>query len=439
MYRVMNFFNQKSILVVSFFTLMFLSFPAKAVLTIEISDGFDNATPIAVVPFGSDVKGLVDEDIAQIVAEDLRRSGRFKPLSRNALPSNPTEPKEVVFEEWRPVGVDNLVMGAVTKLANGKYQIDVRFMDVLRKTQVFGRRWTNVAPTHLRKVAHMISDMVYEELTGIRGAFNTRIAYVTVQRTKTGRFYTLEIADSDGMNPQSILKSPQPIMSPSWSPDGEKIAYVSFENGRSEIFVQSLDGKLRQKIAGFKGINSAPAWSPDGSKLAMTLSKDGSADIYVKDMSSGILDQITRNPAIETEAVWSADGNALFFSSDRRGQPQIFKYDLKTGQESRVTFEGRYNSNADISPDGRYMAMVRGGNGFHIALQDNETNLTRVVTDTFLDESPSFSPNGEMILYAMNKGNRGQLAVVSVEGKAAQTLQVKNAEVREPAWGPYLD
>lgn len=419
--------------------LMLLSVQAKAVLTIEISDGFDNATPIAVVPFGNDLRGLVSVDIAQVVADNLRRSGRFKPSARNALPSNPVEPKQVVFQDWRPLGVDNIIIGNVSKMPNGNYQVDMRFMDVLRKTQVFGQRWTNVPERHLRKVAHMISDLVYEELTGIRGAFNTRIAYVTVQRKPTGRFYTLEIADSDGVNPQSILKSPQPIMSPSWSPDGKKLAYVSFENGRSEIFVQSLDGKYREKIAGFKGINSAPAWSPDGKKLAMTLSKGGNADIYIKDLNTGILRQITRNPAIETEAVWSKSGDALFYSSDRRGQPQIFKVNLASGTEQRITFEGRYNSNADLSPDGRYMAVVRGGGGFHIALSDNETGMTRVVTDTFLDESPSFAPNGEMILYAMNKGSRGQLAVVSVEGKASQTLQVKNAEVREPAWGPYLD
>lgn len=419
--------------------LLLVSFQAKAVLTIEISDGFDNATPIAVIPFGTDARGVIPQDIAQIVADNLRRSGLFKPADRNALPSNPTEPKEVVYEEWRPLGVDNLILGNVSKLPNGKYQVDMRFMDVLRRVQVFGHRWTNVPERHLRKVAHMISDLVYEELTGIRGAFNTRIAYVTVQRKTNGRFFTLEIADSDGINPQSILKSPQPIMSPSWSPDGKKIAYVSFENGRSEIFVQSLDGRYREKIAGFKGINSAPAWSPDGKKLAMTLSKGGNADIYIKDLTTGSLRQITRNPAIETESVWAKDGQSLFYSSDRRGQPQIFEVDLASGQEKRVTFEGRYNSNADISPDGRYMAVVRGGGGFHIALKDNETGLTRVVTDTFLDESPSFAPNGEMILYAMNKGSRGQLAVVSVEGKTSQTLQVKNAEVREPAWGPYLD
>lgn len=424
----------------SFFAVLFaFSMQAKALLTIEISDGYDNATPIAIVPFGLNQVGETSEDIAQIIAADLRRSGRFKPLERNALPANPTEPKALNYQQWRPTGVDNLVMGKVQQQPNGKYQVDMRFMDVLRKKQVFARRWTDVPDRHLRKVAHIISDLVYEELTGIRGAFNTRIAYVTVHREANQRYFTLEVADSDGVNPQSILKSPQPIMSPSWSPDGKKLAYVSFENGRSEVFVQSLDGRYREKVAGFKGINSAPAWSPDGQRLAMTLSKNGNADIFVKNLQSGTLEQITRNRAIETEAVWSTDGQSLIYSSDRRGQPQLFAMNLATGQEQRLTFEGRYNSNADISPNGRYLAMVRGGNGFNIALKDNQTNLTRIVTDTFLDESPSFSPNGEMILYAMNKGSRGQLAVVSVEGKASQTLQVKNAEVREPAWGPYLD
>lgn len=419
--------------------LLLFPWQAKAVLTIEISDGFENAIPIAVVPFGLSGASGVPEDIAQIIASDLRRSGRFNPTDRNALPANPTEPSQIRYPQWRPLGVDNIVMGKISRQPDGNYQIDMRFMDVLRQQQVIGRRWNNVAKHNLRKVAHIISDLIYEELTGIRGAFNTRIAYVTVQRKGKQRFYTLEVADSDGLNPQSILKSHEPIMSPSWSPDGSKIAYVSFENGRSEIFVQSLDGSFREKVAGFKGINSAPAWSPDGKKLAMTLSKGGNADIYIKDLVSGSLKQITRNPAIETEAVWAPDGQSLFYSSDRRGQPQVYQVDLNSLQEKRMTYKGRYNSNPEISPDGRFMASVRGGGGFHIALTDLQDQTTEVVTNTFLDESPSFAPNGEMLLYAMNKRGRGQLAVVSVEGQTSQTLQVKNAEVREPAWGPYLN
>ena len=250
--------------------------------------------------------------------------------------------------------------------------------------------------------------------------------------------YTLEIADADGYNPQPILKSKMPIMSPSWSPDGTKLAYVSFESGRSNIVVQSLDGTYRKVIANFKGINGAPAWSPDGTKMAMTLSKDGSADIFIMDLQTKKLRRLTRNRSIETEAAWAANGKSLFFNSDRRGQPQVFQVFLDTGEILRVTFEGQYNGNPEISPDGRYLAVVHKRCCFNIGLQDLYSNEFSVLTDTFLDESPTFSTNGEMILYAMNKNGKGVLAVVAIDGKTSQTLKVKNGEVREPAWGPYL-
>ncbi|MBO1924307.1 Tol-Pal system beta propeller repeat protein TolB [Thiomicrorhabdus sp. 6S3-12] len=417
--------------------LMLFSAQSKAALTIEISEGFDNALPIAVVPFQSSDRRV--QDLAQVVSADLKRSGRFKPLSSGQMPALPSELNEIDYAQWRPMNIDNMVIGKVIRLSNGFYQVDMRLVNVLRKEQVMGKRWSNVPEASLRQVAHQISDAVYEELTGIRGAFNTQIAYVTMLRGAKQRFYTLEVADADGYNPQPILKSSKPIMSPSWSPDGSKLAYVSFEENRSQVYVQSLDGTYRKKIAGYRGINSSPAWSPDGTQLALTLSKGGNADIYIMDVASGSLKQVTRDRAIETEATWAPDGKSLFFNSDRRGQPQVFQVFLDSMNVQRITFEGKYNSNPEVSPDGRYVAVVHGGGGYHIGLLDQQTKKFEVITDTFLDESPSFSPNGEMILYAMNKGGRGQLAVVTVDGKTSQTLQVKNAEVREPAWGPYLN
>ncbi len=433
--------------------LMVASLPAWSGLTIEINEGYENALPIAVVPFGytdsvvtgqnnttaPTAKQTAPVDIAQIVAADLRRSGKFSPISRTALPSTPNEIEQIDFDDWKALDVDNMVIGQVVSEGNGLYQIDMRFMDVLRKNQVMGKRWTHIPKAKLRQIAHQISDLIYEELTGVRGAFNTQIAYVTLQKVSGKRLYTLEIADSDGYNAQPILKSKMPIMSPSWSPDGNKLAYVSFESGRSNVIVQSLDGKYRKVIANFKGINGAPAWSPDGKKIALTLSKDGSADVYIMDLATQKLRRLTRNYSIETEAAWAPNGNSLFFNSDRRGQPQVFQVFLDTGEIRRVTFEGKYNANPEISPDGRYLAVVHGDGGFHIALQDLYTNEFTVLTKTFLDESPTFSPNGEMILYAMNKNGKGELAVVAIDGKTSQTLKVKDGQVREPAWGPYLN
>ena len=419
--------------------LVMVSVPAYAVLEIEIDEGSENAMPIAIVPFQVDSFERPAEDIAMIVGADLRRSGYFKPLKYNQLPEQPAEMVQVNFNRWGAANTDYMVVGKIKQLGDKSYQIDMELIDVLRKQVILNKRWMNVRNTQFRYISHLISDLVYFELIGVKGAFATQIAYVTVQRqAQNKKLYTLEVADADGYNSQTILKSYEPIMSPSWSPDGSKLAYVSFENGRSEIFVQSIYGDYRKRLAGFTGINSSPAWSPDGSRLAMTLSKGGNADVYIMDLATGNLTQVTRDRAIETEAAWSLDGKRLYFSSDRRGQPQIFELNTETQQLQRLSNYGKYNSNPDLSPDGKSLAIVHNdGSGFNIALLDLETRQIQRMTSTFLDESPSFAPNGQMILYAMNKGGRGQLAVVSVEGRASQTLQVMNAEVKEPAWGPY--
>lgn len=443
----------KQLVIASVLTVATLVSPqAWSELTIEINEGYENALPIAIVPFAFEPSLLPSTtgkplevqpqkapvDLAAIIRADLRRSGHFSPIQPAIMPSHPSETADIDYVEWRVLDTDNMLIGKVLSEGNGLYQVDMRFMDVLRKQQVIGKRWTNIPEQNLRQVAHQMSDLIYEELTGVRGAFNTQIAYVTMRKSGGKRLYTLEISNADGYNPQPILKSRQPIMSPSWSPDGSKLAYVSFESGRSNIIVQSLDGSYRKVIANYKGINGAPAWSPDGKKMAMTLSKGGSADIYIMDLATKKLRRLTRNWSIETEAAWAPNGRSLYFNSDRRGQPQVFQVFLDTGEVSRVTFEGKYNGNPEISPDGRYLAVVHSQGGFHIALQDLYSNEFNVLTDTFLDESPTFSPNGEMILYAMNKGGKGVLAVVAIDGKTSQTLKVKNGEVREPAWGPYL-
>lgn len=419
--------------------LSLLSFNAQAQLTIEINESYENALPIAIAPLAW--KGDRSEapvDVADVIRQDLRRSGKFNPIAPSRMPVVPSLTSEIDYNPWRRLDVDNLLVGQIIDQGNDRYQVEMRFMDVLRKGQVIGKRWDNIPKKQLRQIAHIMSDLIYEELTGVKGAFNTQIAYVTMKTQDKKRNYTLEVADADGYNPQPILRSPQPIMSPAWSPDGKQLAYVSFEKGRSHIIIQSLDGKYRETLAQFKGINGAPAFSPDGKKIAMTLSKEGSADIFVMDLVSRKLQRVTRHFSIETEAVWAADSRSLFFNSDRRGQPQIFQSFLDTGEIKRITFEGRYNASPKISPDGRFLAMVHSNGKFNIALQDLMTGEFNVLTNTFLDESPSFSPNGEMILYAMNQGGSGKLAVVSLDGSTSQTLSVKNGQVREPAWGPYL-
>lgn len=408
-------------------------------LTIQIDQSSDNAVPIALVPFEWKGKQLFPpQNMTDIVGNDLLRSGKFKAVDESKLPSRPKTLEDIDFYQWKQLGVDNLLMGRIIEEPNGTYEIEMRFIDLLRKEQVIGKRWTGISKSLLRQVAHKMSDLIYEELTGIRGAFNTRMAYVTVKTVKGKKQYSLEVADSDGYNSQPILRSSLPIMSPSWSPDGQHLAYVSFENGRSQIVLQSLDGKSRQIIAKFKGINGAPAWSPDGKQLALTLSKDGSADVYIMDMKTRKLRRLTRNWAIETEAVWAPNGHSLFFNSDRRGQPQIFQVFLDTGEMRRISYVGRYNANPAISPDGRYVAMVHANGGFHIAVLDLYNEEFNILTQTYLDESPTFSPNGEMILYAMNQGGQGKLAVVSVNSNATQILSVQEGEVRSPSWGPYL-
>ena len=412
--------------------------PGMTALTIEITRGMEGAIPIAVVPFGWSGNGAAaPENIAAIVASDLSRSGRFEPLADRDLVSHPTEASQVKFHNWRMLNVDNLVIGRITESGPAQYTVEFQLFDVFRTKQLIGYSFP-ARQSELRRVAHHISDLIYEELTGERGAFNTQIAYITTTGSNKNKSYTLLVADSDGYHPQTILHSSQPLMSPAWSSDGNEVAYVSFENKTAEIYIQNVASGTRRKVASFPGINGAPAWSPDGRRIALTLSRDGNPEIYIMTLANQSLKRLTSNPAIDTEPVWAPDGRSIVFTSDRGGSPQLYRVDSRGGQATRLTFDGKYNAGADISPDGKKLAMVHGMNGaYRIAVLDLESGRLQVLTDGKLDESPSFSPNGSMIIYATDAGNRGVLAAVSVDGRFRQRLSLQAGDVREPVWSPF--
>ena len=419
------------------FCLLAWAAQAQAILTIKITQGLDKALPIAVVPFKTSAQ--VPVDVAEVVAADLARSGRFAPMATQDMVSRPSEFSEVNFQDWRKLSMENLVVGTVTLTPAGTYDVEFRLIDVYRALQLTGYK-INSTPGNLRLTAHQISDIIYEKLTGEKGAFATRIAYITVKGTAPKRTFTLQLADADGYNPQTILESPQPILSPAWSPDGRQIAYVSFESGNSAIYVQNVLTGQRRVVASGRGINSAPAWSPDGRKLAMTRSLDGNPEIYVLYLDANRFQRVTDNPAIDTEPTWSPDGMNIAFTSDRGGGPQIYEVNLLTLQPKRLTFdEGPYNARPRFSPDGQMLAMVHGSDGtYRIAIQNLKTGEFRVLTNTRLDESPSFAPNGSMIIYATVGSHGTELAAVSVDGRVRQRLaSQEGVEVREPAWGPF--
>jgi len=420
-----------------FVSSVFIAVPAQAALTIEITQGIEGAVPIAVVPFGWGGQTAAPENIAAIISADLNRSGRFEPLADRDLVSHPTSADQVKFQNWRMLNVDNLVIGKLVESSPGQYSVSFELFDVFRGKRMTGS--TFPAPARdLRRVAHHISDVIYETLTGERGAFNTRIAYVTSSGSTKNKTYTLLVADSDGYSPQTILTSKHPLMSPSWSPDARQVAYVSFENKVSEIYIQDVATGSRRKLAAFKGINGAPTWSPDGRKLALTLSRDGNPEIYVMDINGGALKRITNSAAIDTEPVWTPDGRSIIFTSDRGGSAQIYKVSASGGAAQRLTFDGKYNAGADVSPDGRKIAMVHGEGGrYRIAVMELDSGLLRVLTDGRQDESPSFSPNGSMIIYATGAGNREVLSAVSVDGRFKQRLSLQAGNVREPVWSPF--
>jgi TolB protein len=420
-----------------------------AILDIEITEGVEGGHPIAIVPFGFSGEGVAPgQDIAAIVSADLKRTGRFALLPESKFLERPQHGGEVNFENWRTLGVESLVVGRIKSLGNGNFSVQFQLFDIYKKAagpvtneykikQLAGYNLTSNA-AELRRTAHFISDVIYEKITGQKGAFSTRIAYVTMDVLSGKRSYSLQVADADGYNPFSVLKSPHPIMSPSWSPDGRRLAYVSFENRKSEIYVQEMSTGARTLVSGQKGVNGAPAWSPDGSKLALTLSRDGNVEIYILDLQTRALRRLTRSTAIDTEPVWSKDGSIIYFVSDRSGNPQIYQVPVTGGQASRLTFEGSYNARPQLSPDGKHLAIVhRSQGGYHIALFNLADRTLIELTRGRLDESPSFAPNGSMILYATEYQHRGVLSAVSIDGKVRQRLILQKSDVREPAWAPF--
>ncbi len=410
-----------------------------APLEIVITEGIEGAQPIAVVPFGwQGGTKAPSQDVAAIVAADLQRSGRFKPMPEQDMLARPHTPEQVEFKDWRTVKMDYLVVGQISPNGQGGYLIQFQLFDVYKGEQLTGYK-IPTTEQDLRAAAHHVADIIYEKLTGQRGAFATRVAYITsTSAGKNTQRIMLQIADADGYNPQTIVASLEPLMSPSWSPDGRSLAYVSFEKGLPSIFVQDVFAGQRRKVASYKGINGAPAWSPDGRKLALTLSKDGNPNIYVLDLAKRSLTQLTRHYAIDTEPSWSPDGRYVIFTSDRGGKPQIYRVPVFGGREERVTFEGEYNARASYSPDGKSLTMVTRENGkFRIAVMDLASGAMRVLSDGVLDESPSFAPNGSMIIYATKIGGKGELAAVSVDGKVRQRLALQAGDVREPVWSPY--
>jgi TolB protein len=411
---------------------------AQAKLTIEITGGVEGAQPIAVVPFG-DVDGARPSvDVADVIAADLARSGRFKPMSRREMLVTPHRQEDIDFREWQLLSMNSLVVGEVARNPSGGYMLRYALFDVFSGRKLLSNSLPSTEKG-LRHAAHRIADAIYQNLTGEPGVFATRIAYVTSSGRGPGSRVVLRVSDADGYNPQTIVDSADPIMSPAWSPDGRKLAYVSFENRKSAIYVQDLASGRRERIASYDGINGSPEFSPDGRKLAMTLSKGGNPDVYVLDLGTRQLTQLTDHYAIDTEPAWSPDGGHLLFTSDRGGKPQIYRVSAGGGSAQRVTFEGDYNAAASYAPDGRSMVMVsRDGGRFRIVLTDANGASRRQLSSGALDESPGFAPNGSMVIYATQNNGRGVLAAVPINGGAIQRLSQDSGEVREPAWSPLL-
>lgn len=408
-------------------------------LTVDITNGNASALPIAVVPFGFEGASVPPEsNPGEIVRADLARSGQFRTLPKNDIVEFPTRQAEVKFATWRLLKQDYLVVGRMADGGDGGLRVEWELLDVA-KQQKLGEGAISGQRTGLRDIAHQVADAIYEKILGVRGAFWTRIAYITATGSAPNYQYALMVADSDGYNPQVVVRSRESLLSPAWSPDGRKIAYVSFESGNSSVYVQDLGTGSRQVVSNSKGINSAPAFSPDGSRLALSLSKGGNPDIYVMDLGSRQTTQITRHFAIDTEPTWAPDGRTLYFTSDRSGKPQIYQVSPGGGEPSRVTFEGQYNASPTVvDAKGIKLAMVQGsGNVYRIAVLDRTTNQYNLVSPGSQDEAPSFAPNGSMLLYAASEGSRGVLYAVSADGRVRQRLGLAEGDVREPSWGPF--
>lgn len=411
---------------------------AHAQLRIEITSGVTDPIAVAVVPFARSVPADGGVDVASIVQRDLEGSGRFRGMARADMLTQPTRSEEIQVADWRMSRNDYIVVGRLSPVEGGRLAVDFELVNLLNGQRLASQRFV-AAPAALRNAAHRVADAVYEKILGVRGAFATRIAYVSVDGTAPNQRFQLIVADADGENPRVIMETGRPIMSPAWSPDGEWLAYVSFENRVSAVYVQRVRTGERSRVSARAGINGAPAWSPDAKRLALTLSgTGGNLDIYVLDLATQGLQRITEDGAIDTEPVWSPDGRTIYFTSDRAGGPQIYSVAAEAqARPKRLTFGSSYSARPRLSPDGTQLAMVvLDGGAYRVAVQDLASGTVRVLSRGRLDESPSFAPNGAMLIYSGREGGRGVLATTSVDGLTTQRLKSDRGEVREPAWGP---
>ncbi|HSH53511.1 MAG TPA: Tol-Pal system beta propeller repeat protein TolB [Methylotenera sp.] len=419
---------------VIFILVLFMPLISRAELTIEISGGGAQQIPIAIVPFGQ-ANTKTPDNISNIINADLRRSGLFRVLETRGVTNQPTDISQIKYSEWAGLQAQAIAVGNIQPVAGNRLKVTFNLVDVLKQNQLVGMEY-NITPSQLRLTAHKIADVIYQKLTGEAGIFASRIAYIT----KVNKRYALQVADADGFNPQTVVSSNEPIISPAWSPDGSKLAYVSFEKKKPIVFVQSLTTGQRLTLANFKGNNSAPAWSPDGTKLAIVLTYGANSQVYTINADGTGLKQLTKSSAIDTEPTWSPDAKWVYFSSDRGGKPQIYKVSSIGGEAQRVTFDGAYNVSPRFSPDGKSLAMIRNDGGkFRVALQDLASGQVQLLSEGTQDESPSFAPNGRVLLYATRVGGRGALAAVSSDGRVKQRLSEAGGDIREPAWGPLLN
>ncbi len=403
---------------------------ARAQLTIDITTSGGRQVPIAVMPMAGD--GSQPQSVSDVVAADLARTGLFKLVNTAGVTPLPTEPSQVNFPDWTARSAEALVIGKIEPVSEGRVEVRFRLFDVGKQSQLASYSYV-VAPAQLRATAHRIADVIYERLTGDKGVFSTKITYVV----KNGRRYELQVADADGFNAQSVLASNEPIMSPSWSPDGSRLAYVSFDQKKPVVVVQNLAQGTTRVVANFRGNNSAPAWSPDARFLAVALSKDGLTQVYRVPANGGDAERLTESAGIDTQPGFSPDGQWIAFTSDRGGSPQVYRMPAAGGPATRLTFEGTYNVGPRYSPDGKSIAFVqREGGRYRIASLELATGQVSVLTDGTLDDSPSYAPNGKMILYEAQVGGRGQLAAVSGDGRVRQRLTSAAGDVQDPAWGP---
>jgi TolB protein len=409
-------------------------------LNVQIVGGLKTATPVAVVPFAQQGGSPLPTDVADVIRNDLNRCGKFRSLAVSEIVEQPSQGSDIKFATWRLLKQDYLIIGRIKDAGNGMVTVEYELWDVNRQQRLLGSAMPPASVSDLRSVAHQIADAIFQQITGVPGAFWTRIAYITAVGTGNNMSYSLIVADSDGYNPQVVARSHEALLSPKWSPDGSRIAYVSFESGNSAIYIQNISTGARQLISGrARGINSAPAWSPDGTKLALSLSYSGNPEIYVMDLASRQETRITRSLAINTEPVWSPDGQNIYFTSDRSGRPQIYSVSAGGGTPVRVSFQGQQNLDAAISYDSKQIAMVQAtGNVYRIAIVDQSLGgQVRYISPGPIDESPSFAPNASMLIYAATDGARDVLYAVSDDGMVRQRLVLANGDVRQPAWGPY--